>query len=64
MVDLALDSVVTDEDQLVEAGGLVEEVAVVGLVVGNSGSPVQGEMRRDETHVGYASLITDIRVYQ
>ena len=37
VVDLALDRVVTDGDWLVEAGGVAEEVAVVGLVVGEFG---------------------------
>ena len=34
VVDLALDRVVTYGDWLMEAGGVAEEVAVVGLVVG------------------------------
>ena len=37
VVNLALDSVATGRDQLVEVRGVVEEVAVVGLVVGEFG---------------------------
>ena len=37
VVDLALDRVVTYGDWLMETGGVAEEVAVVGLVVGEFG---------------------------
>ena len=37
VVDPALDSDATDGDQLVEARAVVEELAVVGLVVGEFG---------------------------